>query len=116
MPPRRRSSRMNMERVHLLKEQVYSFLVLYWSKYLTLNLHFHSHGILQEFFSDLLQPEGAIEARRREIKKAKGSKAQNKDVQFFLNQFMITKLICDIRSSSKAFPESVVELKPPLIE
>lgn len=83
MPPRRRSSRMNMERVHLLKEQVYSFFVLYWSKYLTLNLHFHSHGILQEFFSDLLQPEGAIEARRREIKKAKGSKAQNKDMQFF---------------------------------
>lgn len=72
-----------MERVHLLKEQVYSFFVLYWSKYLTLNLHFHSHGILQEFFSDLLQPEGAIEARRREIKKAKGSKAQNKDMQFF---------------------------------
>ena len=83
MPPRRRSSRMNMERVHLLKEQVYSFFVLYWSKYLTLNLHFHSHGILQEFFSDLLQPEGAIEARRREIKKAKGSKAQSKDMQFF---------------------------------
>ena len=83
MPPRRWSSRMNMERVHLLKEQVYSFFVLYWSKYLTLNLHFHSHGILQEFFSDLLQPEGAIEARRREIKKAKGSKAQNKDMQFF---------------------------------
>ena len=32
-------------------------------------------AIRQEFFRELVEPAGAIEARRKEIKKAKGSKA-----------------------------------------